>query len=290
MRRLLATGVMLLMAPWAAQAQDHGHEDHGPRESSVLLTRTSADPGHLSVLEGEEVVWRNASSRTHTVTAADGQFDARLSPARTFRHRFASSGTYAYSCRIHPTITGMVAVRRIVLDDAPRVAVRGERVSLAGRVAPGVRAVGIEADHGSGFVAVGDAVVDESGAFHASVVVDRSAGYRAVAGGDASDPVTVEVVDARSLSITGRLARDRAILAVRAVPAAPGARVVLQARLRERFGWWTVRRKRLDERSRARFTYPRRRSVSVRAVLVGSDRATALARSESFRIRSRARE
>ena len=44
---------------------------------------------------------------------------------------------------------------------------------------------------------------------------------------------------------------------VKASPASPGANVVLQLKLRERFGWWPVARARLDKRSRAALTVRR---------------------------------
>ena len=51
--------------------------------------------------------------------------------------------------------------------------------------------------------------------------------------------------------------------------------MVLQQRLRERFGWWTVARKRFDYLSQARFVV--RRHARTRAVLVDRDGWTPLA-------------
>jgi hypothetical protein len=56
---------------------------------------------------------------------------------------------------------------------------------------------------------------------------------------------------------------------VRSVPAKPGALVGLQLHLRERFGWWTVDRARVDRHSRARFVLRRRRPVRARAAAGG---------------------
>jgi hypothetical protein len=62
-------------------------------------------------------------------------------------------------------------------------------------------------------------------------------------------------------------------------PAAPGSTVVLQLRLRERFGWWPTRTLRLDSKSHARFVIHRRSSAPARVVLTLPDGATVLATS-----------
>jgi hypothetical protein len=69
----------------------------------------------------------------------------------------------------------------------------------------------------------------------------------------------------------------------RVVPAARGQRVVLQLHLPERFGWWPVRRARLDSRSRARFVIHTRRRVRARVLLTRADGVTPVARSAVVR-------
>jgi hypothetical protein len=59
--------------------------------------------------------------------------------------------------------------------------------------------------------------------------------------------------------------------------------VVLQLHLPERFGWWPVRRARLDGSSRARFVVRTRRRVRARVVLTRPDGATPLALSRILR-------
>jgi hypothetical protein len=69
------------------------------------------------------------------------------------------------------------------------------------------------------------------------------------------------------------------------MPASPGQTVVLQLLLRHRFGWWPVRRAKLDERSRARFVFPLRHAPSARVLLTLPDGATRLASSGTLRTR-----
>jgi hypothetical protein len=60
--------------------------------------------------------------------------------------------------------------------------------------------------------------------------------------------------------------------------------VVLELKLRERFGWWPVDRARLDRRSRARFTVRRHAGAPARVVLVAPDWATTLSESRVLHI------
>jgi hypothetical protein len=70
---------------------------------------------------------------------------------------------------------------------------------------------------------------------------------------------------------------------VTVTPNDPAAVVVLQAHLRERFGWWPVARRRLDYVSTARFRV--RRPGRVRVALVDDDGWTPLATSRVLVIR-----
>ncbi len=67
-------------------------------------------------------------------------------------------------------------------------------------------------------------------------------------------------------------------------PPAHGATVVLQLRLRERFGWWPVERAETDHMGRASFRVRPPRRVRARVVLTLADGATPLAVSPTLRI------
>jgi hypothetical protein len=71
---------------------------------------------------------------------------------------------------------------------------------------------------------------------------------------------------------------------VSADPALPGGRIVVQQKLRERFGWWPVARARLNKRSRATLTIRGHAGTRLRAVLVGPDWATPLSHSRTLRV------
>jgi hypothetical protein len=115
------------------------------------------------------------------------------------------------------------------------------------------------------------------------VTAKASATFTAVAGSDTSPPVRVLVLDRK---VTARAARRGRVSIVTAhvAPASPGATVVLQLHLRERFGWWPQQTRRLDRNSNVRFRIRLHRRVTARVALTLRDGATVLAKSAVLRI------
>lgn len=71
-----------------------------------------AFPPETVVDVGTAVVWQNLDPAPHTVTASDGSFDSGVIDAGgTFEFVFAQPGVVAYSCLIHPSMTGTITVR-----------------------------------------------------------------------------------------------------------------------------------------------------------------------------------
>jgi plastocyanin len=235
-------------------------------------------PSTVDVLPGEAVRWTNVSPRTHTVTAA-AFASGELGPGATFAWTADQLGAYPYRCSIHPEMTGEIDVRRVTLGPLPPAAVvAGTRIELAGRTADPLAPVRIERDGGDGFAPVTVGAASPSGDWRATVTAVTTADYRAVSGAEASEVRRLLVSDRHVV-----VRETQRGLAVTVTPADPYGRVVLQQRLRERFGWWPVARKRLDYLSRARFA-PRRRAPT-RVVLVDRDGWTPLAVSRVLRHR-----
>jgi hypothetical protein len=177
-------------------------------------------------------------------------------------------------------MSGEVDVYGLLLSGPGREVARGAATTLTGRAAAGVESISIEEDTGAGFHAVATTRADD-GEFSATVHPPANAAYRAVAGSSTSPSVQVAVSDRAEIRVRASGRRVR----VHVDPLAPGARVSLQLKLRERFGWWTVARARLDKRSEARFRVHRRRPVWARAVLTQGDGWTVLAASAAVRLR-----
>lgn len=237
-------------------------------------------PTPLDVLPGETVEWDNISSREHTVTADDESFDSGdIEAGARFERTFDAVGAYDYHCRIHPGMVGELDVRRVILGDLPIGLVPvGERFDVDGRTADPSAPVQVERSTDDGFETVATASPSADGTWHADLVAERTAEYRARSGDDVSQTRRLLVSEHR---VIVRARRGR--LSVRTVPANPYARVMLELRLRDRFGWWPERFERLDYLSRASFRVHRR--VRARVSLVDKDGWTRLAISRVVRVR-----
>jgi plastocyanin len=276
MRPTLLLTAALLLSPAPAFAQhDHGAKHEGP---AVPIYNASFAVPHLDVLAGDTVTWHNASLRAHDVAAEDRSFSSpRLLMDSMYEHRFDTPGTYNYLCRLHPTMRGGIGVHRLLLDRASEPAAPGRPYALKGRAAlPEGATVSIQADG----VERATAAVQAGGTFTATVNPSTTATYTAVAGAESAPPVQVLVLD-RKVSATQR---GRTVVA-KVTPPAAGATVVLQLKLKERFGWWPVKATKTKADGTARFSIPRGRKVQARVLLTASDEATELARSTTFRLR-----
>ena len=261
----------------------------------VSMGAGSFSPAHLDVLPGDNVVWRNNSTKTHNVKFdTEGFNSGRVPPRSGANHVFPAAGVYPYHCTIHDGMVGEVGVYPLVLEGPKGRVRRGRTVALGVRAPDGAGEVTIEADYGAGHVPVAGATPvvpgtgheghDAPGELHAEVVASESATYRAVYSGGSSNELRVEVTDAPDVTAGVKRGRLGSVLNVRTTPAAPGGRVVLQVNLKERFGWFPVDRARLDRRSHARFLIRRYGGVRARVVLVGPDWATPLSESRTVRL------
>ena len=282
-RALIAAVAALALAPATALAQhDHGDTHGGPE---ITIGYAAFDPPFADVLRGETVRWDNASARRHDVSAVDGSFvSGLLGAGAAFTRPFGAAGEVAYFCTIHPFMRGAVNVRELLLDAPAEPAVPGRPFPLRGRTALAAGTpITIEADEGGGYAPVGAATAGEDGTFHADLRPSASGQLRAVSGTAASQSVALLVLD-RKLAATGRSARGRSVVRVNVTPPGHGGTVVLQLRLRDRFGWWPVKRAELDHHGRARFTLRTPRRVRARVVLTLADGATPLAVSAPLRL------
>ena len=110
----------LVSAPAVAVAGDPCfHEfDNRPAPSSgstsqVMLGDCVFTPTVNRVAVGTTVTWRNGSTQAHEVVGSNmtwGAHDKLLQPGDTIGWTFETAGTYAYSCMIHPGMSGAIVV------------------------------------------------------------------------------------------------------------------------------------------------------------------------------------
>jgi plastocyanin len=236
-------------------------------------------PGMLDVLPGDTVTWANTSGRRHTVTADGGQFDSGdLFDGAFFTQTFNTLGSYPYHCTVHAGMVGKVDVRRVTLEPLPPGLVpSGGSVDVGGRTADSATPVRIERDTGTGFQGVATASPQADGQWKTRVTAASTAQYRASVGTSTSETRQLLVVSKRAV-----VRRIRGGVSVTVLPPAPYARVTLQLRLRERFGWWPVTATRLDYLSQATFRV--RGPVQARVAVLDRDGWTALALSLPVRV------
>jgi hypothetical protein len=125
--------------------------------------------------------------------------------------------------------------------------------------------------------------VGADGRFDAQVEPSVSGSYRAVAGSEQSPPVDLLVLN-RAITAAPRHVRGGSSVSVAVTPASPGAIVVLQLYLKDRFGWWPVARHRLGKDSRTTFSLRHPRAVSMRVALTLPDGATVIGTSRVIRL------
>jgi plastocyanin len=284
MKRVAMLALVAALA-WPATAGSMEMDAASGPHISILFG--SVTPVHVDAVAGDEVQWANDSVRNHTVTADDGSYDSgSLGPNEHFARMFASPGTYAYYCRLHPYIRGEIDVHELLLDRPAQPAAPGRPYPLSGRAAlPAGTDVAIEYDDGSGsWQHAADASVGTGGAFSAQVTPQASGSYRAVAGADESPAVDLLVLN-RRVTVTARTGRGGSRVTATVTPASPGATVVLQLYLKDHFGWWPVSFHRLGPDSRSTFTIRHLRRVSARIVLTLPDGATIVGTSPVVRLR-----
>jgi plastocyanin len=282
----VVSAVGALAGPMTASASMEG--DTPPIPASIMFAAFA--PERLDIVAGDTVQWTNDSVRAHDVTADDDSYDSmRMAPGDMFSQRFDAAGAFTYHCRLHPFMRGEIDAYVLLLDKPAATAAPGRSFPLSGRAAlPAGSKVTIEADSGGGFQPVTTATIGHGGQFVASVTPTTTARYRAVAGDQVSPDVELVVLDHSVLVTPARRRAGYSVLA-NVLPAAPGAPVVLQLRLRDRFGWWPVARARLGRDSRVRLFTRLRRRVPARVVMTLADGATPLAISRTFALGPRRR-
>jgi len=111
-----------------------GGEVDPPTAAHVTIGDRVFEPADIAVAVGGTVDWVNRDDRPHTVTAGDGSFGSEtMDQGATFSETFATAGSFAYLCAIHPEMQGtirVVAASGAVAPAAP-VAPGGEPAAAA---------------------------------------------------------------------------------------------------------------------------------------------------------------
>jgi len=67
-------------------------------------------PARVTVHAGDTLEWGNEDIVAHTATSEEAGFDVEVLPGRKGSIIVTRSGTFAYTCRYHPNMTGQVVM------------------------------------------------------------------------------------------------------------------------------------------------------------------------------------
>jgi plastocyanin len=85
-----------------------------PATVNVKIDNFTFQPREIQILAGTTVTWQNADDVPHTATSkGDPQtFDSgALDTDDKFSFTFSKPGKYAYYCKVHPHMTGVITVK-----------------------------------------------------------------------------------------------------------------------------------------------------------------------------------
>ena len=98
-----ATAAMLVEVVLPAWAQTAA--------SAVAIDNFTFGPQKLTIKAGTTITWMNKDDIPHTVTSKTALFRSKaLDTDDKFSFTFATPGTYAYFCSLHPMMTGTIVV------------------------------------------------------------------------------------------------------------------------------------------------------------------------------------
>ena len=82
------------------------------RAHRVEMRDVAFAPARITVRAGDSVAWRNGDIVAHTATSEEGGFDVDVPPGGEGSAVMARPGSFAYTCRYHPNMTGQIAVEQ----------------------------------------------------------------------------------------------------------------------------------------------------------------------------------
>src|SRR5476651_1077812 len=105
--RKLALGAMALLVAAAMSASGEIYA----ADMEVKIDNFTFNPQQITVKAGDTVTWVNHDDIPHTVTSKTMAFRSKaMDTDDKFSFTFATPGTYAYFCALHPMMTGSIVV------------------------------------------------------------------------------------------------------------------------------------------------------------------------------------
>lgn len=103
----LAAGMIVLGSVGAIAA---GPTHRAPVTHQVVIDKMAFGTVPTDARVGDTIIWINHDMFRHTVTAQDHSFDVDLAPGRSAAIKLDRKGNFAFFCRYHPGMKGMLSV------------------------------------------------------------------------------------------------------------------------------------------------------------------------------------
>lgn len=83
----------------------------GNNSTTITISNMAYSNPNLQVVMGTKVTWVNNDNMIHTVTSDNSSFDSGdIAYNGSYSYTFNTAGTYAYHCKYHSSMTGVVVV------------------------------------------------------------------------------------------------------------------------------------------------------------------------------------
>jgi plastocyanin len=79
-------------------------------DNTIRIKNLAFNPANITVKVGSTIRWVNQDSVPHRILFEDGADSTLLAPMQSWSRKFDETGTYNYSCSIHPIMQGTVVI------------------------------------------------------------------------------------------------------------------------------------------------------------------------------------
>jgi len=87
-------------------------DEPAPEQFEIEIANFQFSPADAVIAAGTEVVWLNADTDLHSIVSTGELFATSdiFEPGQSYSVTLSEPGTYAYTCGVHPFMTGTITV------------------------------------------------------------------------------------------------------------------------------------------------------------------------------------
>ena len=82
-----------------------------PRSVTIVIDKMKFASAPAEIHKGDTIVWENRDMFRHSATSK-GAFDVDLPAGKAVKMRVTADGTFAFTCKYHPGMKGVLRVTR----------------------------------------------------------------------------------------------------------------------------------------------------------------------------------